>query len=182
MDTAPARRDTRLVASTGSGRRRIGEVLNEGFAQGLLSARTHAYRVDLLYGSPVVDRRQLIGDLNFRDTGGRWLARVGERARALGDRLGAHGRAAPQSAPLLLALDDLARDRLLVGRHVACDVVLSDPTVSRHHAQLVRRDGSWVLRDLASTNGTAVNGTRVARTRLRCGDLVAFGNQIVQID
>jgi pSer/pThr/pTyr-binding forkhead associated (FHA) protein len=79
-------------------------------------------------------------------------------------------------------LDGAASERLLVGRHPACDVVVADPSVSRRHAQLTLRDGVWVLQDLASTNGTSVNGERVGRTTLHAGDVLELGNQAIQID
>jgi pSer/pThr/pTyr-binding forkhead associated (FHA) protein len=84
--------------------------------------------------------------------------------------------------PLLLALDRVESKQLLIGRHPACDVVVADASVSRRHAQLTFRDGVWVLQDLASTNGTTVNGERVGRAALRAGDIVALGNQIIQVD
>jgi pSer/pThr/pTyr-binding forkhead associated (FHA) protein len=84
--------------------------------------------------------------------------------------------------PLLLVLDRADSDRLLVGRHPACDVVIADPSVSRRHAQLTFRGGVWVLQDLASTNGTSVNGERVGRTTLHAGDVISLGNQAIQVD
>jgi len=85
-------------------------------------------------------------------------------------------------APLLLVLDRAKSDRLLVGRHPACDVVVADPSVSRRHAQLTFRDGVWMLQDLASTNGTTVNGKPVGRITLQTGDVILLGNQAIQID
>ena len=50
----------------------------------------------------------------------------------------------------------------VIGREVDCDLVVEDPRVSRHHAQLeVHDDGRMVLRDLGSANGTFVHGERV---------------------
>jgi pSer/pThr/pTyr-binding forkhead associated (FHA) protein len=69
-----------------------------------------------------------------------------------------------------------------VGRDDACDVVLTDPTVSRRHARIFFRDGSWVVQDLESTNGTMLNGVRVGRSELRPGDELVLGNQRLQID
>jgi pSer/pThr/pTyr-binding forkhead associated (FHA) protein len=88
----------------------------------------------------------------------------------------------PAKLPMLLVLDRAEDDRLLIGRHPACDVVVADPSVSRRHAQLTFRDGVWVLQDLASTNGTAVNGERVGRAALHSGDLVELGAQPFQIE
>jgi pSer/pThr/pTyr-binding forkhead associated (FHA) protein len=62
-----------------------------------------------------------------------------------------------------------------IGRLSSNDVVLSDPNVSRQHARL-RRDGDrWVLQDLGSTNGTAVNGSAATEHELHHGDRLSFG-------
>ncbi|MGO9750395.1 MAG: FHA domain-containing protein [Solirubrobacteraceae bacterium] len=71
---------------------------------------------------------------------------------------------------------------MLLGRHRGCDVVLSDLSVSRRHARLIFRDEKWVLQDLASTNGTVVNGRRVGRCELRPGDRVLIGEERLRID
>jgi pSer/pThr/pTyr-binding forkhead associated (FHA) protein len=84
---------------------------------------------------------------------------------------------------VLLALDwSGAEPKLMIGRHHACDVVLAGPTVSRLHARLVFRDGKWIVQDLQSTNGTAVNGTRIGRCELRPGDHLALGEEHLRID
>ena len=41
-----------------------------------------------------------------------------------------------------------------IGRSRQCDVVLDDPNISRQHAEIRPRGGSWVLNDLGSTNGS----------------------------
>jgi pSer/pThr/pTyr-binding forkhead associated (FHA) protein len=64
----------------------------------------------------------------------------------------------------------------LLGRAPDCDCVLSDETVSRQHAALRHHEGFWFLRDLRSTNGTRVNGSRVLdEVEVRPGDRVTFG-------
>ncbi|MGO9822239.1 MAG: FHA domain-containing protein [Solirubrobacteraceae bacterium] len=81
-------------------------------------------------------------------------------------------------APNLLALDwSGATDELLLGRGPGCDILLTDPTVSRRHARLRFRDGNWVLQDLRSTNGTLLNDTVVGRCQLRPGDRLRVGDQ-----
>lgn len=79
-----------------------------------------------------------------------------------------------------LALPDDDRLRYVVGRGSACDLVLSDLTVSRVHAELRREgdgDGGWMLVDLGSLNGTRLNGWRlVGPARVKSGDEVAFGD------
>jgi pilus assembly protein CpaF len=54
--------------------------------------------------------------------------------------------------------------------------------VSRRHARLLFRDGSWVLQDLQSTNGTTVNGVPVGRCQLRPGDRLIFGTACLRVD
>jgi hypothetical protein len=63
-----------------------------------------------------------------------------------------------------------------IGRSRQCDVVLTDPNVSRRHAELRPRGGSWVLSDLGATNGVVINGRRIdAPEVLRSGDRIELG-------
>jgi pSer/pThr/pTyr-binding forkhead associated (FHA) protein len=62
-----------------------------------------------------------------------------------------------------------------VGRSPDCDIVLRDDSVSRRHVEIAVRGGVCALRDLGSCNGTYVNGRRVARARLRRGDVLRLG-------
>jgi hypothetical protein len=65
----------------------------------------------------------------------------------------------------------------VLGRGRQSDVVLSDPNVSRAHAEVRPRGGSWVLNDLGSTNGSTVNGRRVEGSEvLRPGDEIELGS------
>ncbi len=64
-----------------------------------------------------------------------------------------------------------------VGRSASNDVRLEHGSVSRRHARLVPRSGRYVLTDLGSTSGTAVNGERLTSERvLRSGDSITFGD------
>lgn len=64
---------------------------------------------------------------------------------------------------------------LVLGREPSCGARLNDSRVSRRHA-VVESDGErFVLRDLDSTNGTMVNGNRVARVALSDGDCLSLG-------
>jgi hypothetical protein len=63
-----------------------------------------------------------------------------------------------------------------LGRSRKCDIVLDDPNVSREHAEIRPRGGSWVLTDLGSTNGSSVNGRRIdAPTVVKPGDELELG-------
>jgi adenylate cyclase len=64
---------------------------------------------------------------------------------------------------------------LVVGRAPTSDVPVIDPTISRRHAEVDYRDGTIVVRDLGSSNGTFVNGTRVEETAVTAGDTITFG-------
>ncbi len=70
-----------------------------------------------------------------------------------------------------------------VGRSRQAECVLSDPNVSRRHAELRRADsGDWTIADLGSTNGIKVNGRRVSSTRLSPGDQVTVGTTTFLFD
>jgi adenylate cyclase len=64
---------------------------------------------------------------------------------------------------------------LTVGRSVASDLPIRDPTVSRQHAEVQASDGALRIRDLGSTNGTFVDGERVSDALARPGAHVVFG-------
>nr|MBN1229469.1 FHA domain-containing protein [Anaerolineae bacterium] len=63
-----------------------------------------------------------------------------------------------------------------LGRHRDNDIILDDPSVSRHHAQLRLRFGHYVLFDLGSTRGTLVNGQPGAEHTLQSGDVITLAN------
>lgn len=46
----------------------------------------------------------------------------------------------------------------IIGRDPTCDIVVTDPYISRRHARIFFRDGKWYVEDLGSRNGTFVNG------------------------
>jgi adenylate cyclase len=71
---------------------------------------------------------------------------------------------------------DLAHGRTyVVGRAVISDVPVYDPTVSRRHAELAVSEDGLQVRDLGSSNGTFVNGTRVTTATAGSGDVISFG-------
>jgi len=64
-----------------------------------------------------------------------------------------------------------------IGRHPFNEVSLGDPGVSRYHCWILYRDGMLSVEDLASANGTYVNGERVrARRTLKAGDRIRIGS------
>jgi FHA domain len=151
------------VLVPGTRRHRLARTLNAAYAEGLLSEHTLLRRLDELLASPVVDPVGLVGDLTRR---------VPRRRRRRRD-----------DTAILLALDwSGAQEELVIGRHPDCEVVMTNATVSRRHARLIFRDGGWIIQDLESTNGTRLNGKLVGRCRLRPGDQLALGHQLLQID
>jgi pSer/pThr/pTyr-binding forkhead associated (FHA) protein len=81
----------------------------------------------------------------------------------------------------LLPLDggtpvDIAKEMMLIGRQEDCDLRLDHKSVSKMHCVLVKTDGLILLRDLGSTNGTRVNGTRVRRAALLPNDKLSVAN------
>jgi hypothetical protein len=63
-----------------------------------------------------------------------------------------------------------------LGRSREADIVLDDANVSRKHAEVRPSGGSWIVRDLGSTNGVKVNGRRIQGPQsLKQGDVIELG-------
>jgi FHA domain len=78
----------------------------------------------------------------------------------------------------------LVGERLVIGRHSEGPGRLADdPELSRHHAQISRDDrGTYLIEDLASTNGTIVNGYRISSpTALATGDSIEVGATTMRV-
>jgi hypothetical protein len=70
-----------------------------------------------------------------------------------------------------------------LGRSRQCDVVLDDPNISRQHAEIRPRGGSWVLTDLGSTNGSSINGRRIEQPELiKPGDEIELGTLVLTFE
>ena len=68
-----------------------------------------------------------------------------------------------------------------MGRSRQCDVTVDDPNVSRQHAEIRPRGGSWVVSDLGSTNGSRLNGRSLDQpTVLKPGDEIELGTTTLQ--
>jgi hypothetical protein len=66
-------------------------------------------------------------------------------------------------------------ERLRIGRSEDCEITIDNLGVSRYHAEIVKKDGFNILRDLRSNNGTFVNGRRVDAHNLNDGDEISIG-------
>lgn len=67
------------------------------------------------------------------------------------------------------------QERMRIGRSEDCEVTIDNLGVSRYHAEILKKEGFYVLRDLRSNNGTFVNGRRVDAHNLNPGDEISIG-------
>ncbi|MEU1387408.1 MULTISPECIES: DUF1707 and FHA domain-containing protein [unclassified Nonomuraea] len=162
-------------ASDGERDRAIDELKHRA-VEGRISHDTFVGRVDqALRARNQHELDELVADLPRRPTIRQRLTDAVSSVSELTTRLQAAWRR-PRLPRLALPDDD--RLRYVVGRGSACDLVLSDLTVSRVHAELRREgDGGWMLVDLGSLNGTRLNGWRlVGPVRVKSGDEISFGD------
>jgi hypothetical protein len=71
---------------------------------------------------------------------------------------------------------EISKRRVVIGRSRECDIQLSDPNVSRRHAELRQEGATYWIVDLQSTNGIEVNGERQERAKLENGDRITLGS------
>lgn len=87
--------------------------------------------------------------------------------------------------PLVKAPGNPYSDRISIGRARNCDVVIRDPSVSKLHAHIRREpNGTWVVIDLDSHNGTAVSSVPILPSRaepLRPGEFITFGGVTARV-
>ena len=76
----------------------------------------------------------------------------------------------------------LVDQRASIGRLPGNTIVIDSPAVSGHHASVFRDGDHFVIEDLASTNGSFVNGKRVSRHTLHSGDAVRVGKHTIVFD
>src|SRR5438552_14346471 len=74
----------------------------------------------------------------------------------------------------------LTKDRVTIGRSRDSDIFLPDQWLSRHHAEILRKEVNFFLHDLGSQNGTRLNGEPVhGDRRLRHGDVITLGEHVL---
>lgn len=155
-------------------------VLREGAAQGRLSHDTFLFRMERALLARRPDELALLTADLATESG--WTRRV----------VGAVGRMSAFTAKLGRAWHAERLPKLLlprpgpyplrIGRDPVNGLRLTHETVSRMHAELSVQGGMWVLRDLGSTNGTTVNGRRVAgAVVVRAGDQIGFGQMAFRL-
>ena len=90
-----------------------------------------------------------------------------------------HLRVEPRDGP---PFDTALSGEAVLGRSSKADVVLSDRFLSRHHARLFQREGSWFLEDLGSRNTTFVNDRAVVQpTPVRPGDVIRLAESRIVV-
>ena len=72
----------------------------------------------------------------------------------------------------------LAKDRTVIGRQEGCQIRIPIAGVSRTHCEVRVEDGSVIVKDLGSSNGTYVNQERVTEQPVAAGDLISMGGQV----
>lgn len=75
----------------------------------------------------------------------------------------------------------ISGDRVVLGRHPTCQIVLDNVAVSRHHAQILESHGTYFLEDLRSRNGTQLNSESIrGRVELKDGDQIKLCDYVFQ--
>jgi FHA domain-containing protein/uncharacterized protein DUF1707 len=156
-------------------RERAARVLRDSSAAGRISVDTFSRRLERAYEARSrAELGDLVSDVRPRGRAVRFLTGIVEGASALAAEAEAAWR---RPRVERLALPPAESGSVTIGRGPGCDCVVSDPTVSRRHAELRSLGGEWILADLGSTNGTRVNGWRLTGSAaVRPGDEVAFGS------
>lgn len=151
------------------------QVLRDGVAMGRLSHDTFIRRMDLALAARRSDELAVLtADLPQESRFSRLVFGTVEAVSGFTVRLRRAWQA--ERLPKLLLPHPAGGYLLRIGRDPANGLRLTHETVSRVHAELSRQGGTWVLRDLGSTNGTTVNGRRVIGAAVvREGDQVGFG-------
>ena len=87
-----------------------------------------------------------------------------------------------RSGPTPGKVFQLKGDEVFIGRDVGNDIVINDAEISRRHARLAIQAGGYILEDMGSTNGTAVNGERLtSRHVMREGEILSFGEHVALV-
>lgn len=76
----------------------------------------------------------------------------------------------------------LDKPTVVIGREATTDVIINDPEVSRNHCRLILQ-GTYLIQDLGSTNGTFVDGRRLKgdSVRLRHGQQIQLGSNVILV-
>jgi hypothetical protein len=148
--------------------------LRERALDGCLTLDTFAGRVDAAYRAKTVEELDhLVADLPGSRRGR--LQAIAAAVRGTFEGIGRRPEPEPPALEVEVRLP-FSTGAVTVGRSRDCDVVVGEETVSRFHAELRHDSGdAWIVRDLDSTNGTWLNGSRVREARVCGGDVLRLG-------
>jgi pSer/pThr/pTyr-binding forkhead associated (FHA) protein len=83
----------------------------------------------------------------------------------------------------ILGSYEIDKEKMIVGRSDDCDIAIDNLAVSRHHAILEKKEGTFTISDLDSNNGTFVNGQLInGATMLNFGDEIGIGKHVLVFD
>ena len=75
-----------------------------------------------------------------------------------------------------------ADNRVNIGRRENNDLVLTDGSVSRLHAYIIKEAGNHILHDARSLNGTYLNEVQIIKQVLHAGDIIKVGNTVIEYE
>jgi pSer/pThr/pTyr-binding forkhead associated (FHA) protein len=91
-----------------------------------------------------------------------------------------YGFLPPQTTEAYLIVNSkvfpLKNEITTIGRTLDNDLIIQEPTISRHHAKILRKGDSFIIVDLQSTAGTFINKFKVNECALYSGDLILVAN------
>src|SRR3712207_2530727 len=78
---------------------------------------------------------------------------------------------------------EFEKNEITIGRLAGNDIVLAKGNVSKYHSKIVSKDGKFIVLDMKSTNGTFVNGKKIAAPMvLKPTDKVYIGDYIINVE
>lgn len=92
------------------------------------------------------------------------------------DEAGGHARLVVLSTSMAGREFDLDKVAMVIGRTEENDLWVNHRSISRHHAKVIRENGSYAIVDLQSANGVRVNGEDYGKVELRAGDVIDLGH------
>jgi hypothetical protein len=101
---------------------------------------------------------------------------AGQIAHQMGHQMGIDGTPGAPPVPLYLVFDNqkyrIDKDQFIIGRgSKSSDLPIKDGNISRKHAAVIRRNGTYFIKDLGSTNGIDFKGMRIDNKRIEEGDV-----------
>lgn len=77
---------------------------------------------------------------------------------------------------------EIEKPVVTIGRDMDNDVRIDNLAVSKKHAQILNLQGTYVIEDLQSTNGTELNEKKIEKETLKHGDVIKIGKHLLEIN